>query len=178
MKTNLLIAAMILATSATASAGGQSGSIGVGVERQINGEAGGVSANYDAGQFHVGGFFSFSDSDGDNNHFFSLGGRFFYHLHQTAMSDFGAGLGLGIASLPDPTMADPGNRATHLFIEPSVQIRVFVASNVALSFTAGLVLGALDANGFSFDGQGIGLGAGNGTIGLPTASAGVHYYFF
>ncbi len=175
LTSSLVIAALVLATR-SASAGGQSGTIGVGVERQINNEAGGVSVNYDAGRFHLGGFFSFQDNPGDNNHFMSLGGRFFFHVHSTAMSDFGLGMGLGIANVPDPTMMDPDNRATRLYLEPSAQIRLFLASNVALSFTAGFVVGTLDADGVAFNGQGAGDGAGGGA--LPTTLAGVHYYFF
>jgi hypothetical protein len=173
-KTTRLATLFVVLAMGVAHAGGQEGSIGVGAEYQLNGLTGGASLNYDAGQFHVGGFFSFSDpSNNNNDHYLSLGGRFFYHVHSTAMSDFGVGMGLGIVNVPDPTMMNPDNRATGLFIEPSVQIRLFLASNVALSFTAGLVIGTLDADGVVFDGQGLG---GGGTV--PTGLAGVHYYFF
>lgn len=169
-----LVIAAALTSSSVAVAGGQSGSIGVGVERMLNNDAGGLSVNYDAGQFHAGGFFSFHDEPNDNNHRWALGGRFFYHAHTTAMADFGLGLGIGFANVPAPTMMDPGNRATLMYVEPSAQIRLFLASNVALSFTAGLVIGTLDADGIDFDGQSIGAGAGL----APTALAGIHYYFF
>jgi hypothetical protein len=69
-------------------------------------------------------------------------------------------------------------RDTHMYLEPSFQIRLFVASNVALSFTAGLVIGLVDAQ----DNYGISLGApsiggSNSGAGIVTGSAGVHYYF-
>ena len=54
---------------------------------------------------------------------------------------------------------------TALLIEPGMQIRAFVASNVALSFTGGLTLGLADAEGVALTAQ-------------PVGSAGVHYYFF
>ena len=65
-----------------------------------------------------------------------------------------------------PTVTDADNRDTSLFLEPGFQIRLFVASNVALSFNAGLVIGALDAPG------------GFALTGNVTGGAGVHYYFF
>src|SRR5258705_8202976 len=78
----------VLAASGTATAGGQEGSIGVGAESQINGQTFGVSMNYDAGKFHVGGFLGLQDPPGGDNTEFSIGARFFYHVHKTAMSDF------------------------------------------------------------------------------------------
>jgi hypothetical protein len=165
-KTVTLAAIMMLATAGTASAGGQEGSIGVGGEFAINGQTGGVSINYDAGQFHVGGFLGFFDQPGDDNTDFTLGARFFYHLHSTAMSDFGIGGTFGFFSEDGP-----GDRDALMFLEPSFQIRMFVASNVALSFNAGLVIGLVDADGFA-------IGAGLGGLGAVNAVAGVHYYFF
>lgn len=174
-----LVIAAILASSSVAAAGGQSGTLGVGVERMINSDAGGLSLNYDAGKFHVGGFFAFHDENGDNNHRWALGGRFFYHAHQTAMADLGLGLGVGFANVPGPNlMMDPDDRDTYMYIEPSAQIRLFLASNVALSFTAGLVIGTLDTSGIDLDGQGVGGGGTAGGALAPTALAGIHYYFF
>ena len=45
------------------------------------------------------------------------------------------------------------------------QIRSFISTNVALSFTGGFVVGLVDDNGFAVDGT-------------PVGVAGVHYYFF
>ena len=45
------------------------------------------------------------------------------------------------------------------------EIRAFIVPNVALSFTGGIVIGALDAGGVQFGSQITGL-------------AGIHYYFF
>jgi len=145
----------------TAFAGGSEGSIGVGAEAQLNGLLGGMSANYDMGMFHVGGFFGFQDEAGDDNTDIFLGGRFFYHLHSTAMSDFSVGGSVGVGFFGAPGDAD----TTLVFIEPGVQTRAFIASNVALSFTAGMLLGVADAEGVAITGQ-------------VTALGGVHYYFF
>jgi len=160
MKKTLLSAMIVFASVGTAGAGGQPGSIGVGAEFEIS-QIGGLSANYDAGKFHVGGFLSFQDPAGVNNTRFELGGRFFFHVASTASSDFSVGGGLGFRNTGRG--ANNGS-TTELFIEPSFQIRAFIASNVALSFTGGFSIGALDASDLVIDGQVEGI-------------AGVHYYF-
>jgi hypothetical protein len=162
LKTTLMTGVLVMATSGLARAGGQSGSLGVGAEFQING-TGGASLNYDAGDFHVGGFLGFADPDGPDNTEFSLGARFYYHVHSTAMSDFGVGGSLGILSVPEPMVPNP-DRQTAVFLEPGVQMRVFLASNVAISAATGVVIGVVDASGVAITGQ--------------TITAGIHYYFF
>jgi hypothetical protein len=162
-KTSLLATVFVFAAAGIAHAGGQAGSVGLGAEYELNG-IGGVSLNYDAGQFHVGGLLGFEDPSGPNNTLFELGGRFFYHVHKTAMADFGLGGNLGLASVP-PGGPGMGQRTTDVFIEPGFEIRLFVASNVAISFMAGISIGVVDASGILITGQ-------------PTAAAGVHYYFF
>jgi hypothetical protein len=176
MKTRLFAALVVMVASAgVANAGGQTGTIGAGVEAQING-AGGASMNYDAGDFHVGAFLGFHDPGGSNDDSLLLGGRFFYHLHSTAMSDFGLGGTLGIVSQNnDP----PVDRETYLYIEPSFQIRAFVTSNVALSFNAGVVIGVMDADNVDFGGQLVGGGVSVAGMGISiSGGAGIHYYFF
>jgi hypothetical protein len=179
MSKNILFAMLlVLGMSGVAHAGGQAGSIGVGAEYQLGGlggpftfgggpaALGGVSVNYDAGKFHVGGFLGYDDPQGANNTLFEIGARFFYHLHSTAMSDFGIGGGFGIASLPPMGGGMmPPPRTTDLFLEPGFQIRLFLASNVALSFTGGIVIATADASEVAITGQAEGI-------------AGIHYYFF
>lgn len=162
MKTSFLSALLVMAAAGVAQAGGQEGSIGVGAEFQLNGLTGGPSVNYDAGAFHVGGFFSFADDDGPDNTVWSIGARFYYHVHSTAMADFGVGGSIGILSFPTP--GAPDDTATGVFIEPGVQTRLFLAANVAVSASVGLVIGVADADGVAIDGQ--------------TITAGLHYYFF
>lgn len=168
-KTTLLAALALITAAEVAHAGGQAGTIGVGVEYGLaslpltGGSSlaiGGPSINYDTGKFHAGGFFALYDGGGTNDTTFGIGGRFYYHLHATAMSDFSIGGTLGMLSI------DTGpDRATLMSVEPGAQIRMFVAANVALSFSVGLAIGAFDADGFALTGQ-------------ANASAGVHYYFF
>jgi hypothetical protein len=177
-KTSLVVAAVLMASAGVASAGGQAGSIGVGAEYQLSG-LGGASVNYDAGQFHVGGFLGFLDPAGPDNTVFEIGARFYYHIHSTAMSDFGLGGNFGLASVPVGGMMN-NNRNTDVFLEPGFQIRVFLASNVALSFDGGIVIGVIDASNVAITGQGIGgsvVDLGGGNIAF-NAGAGIHYYFF
>lgn len=170
-KTTLLAAVLVAGAAGVAHAGGSEGSIGVGAEYMIGGSssvlsggAGGASLNYDAGKFHVGGFLGISDGEGANNTDISVGGRFFYHVASTAMSDFSVGGSIGLVSIDTRGMPN-ADRQNLLFIEPGFQIRAFVATNVALSFTGGISIGAVDAGGVLLGAQ-------------PTGIAGVHYYFF
>ena len=166
MKKNIAVVsglAVLVLGAGVASAGGSKGSVGIGGELQLNGELGGLSANYDAGEFHVGGFLGFSDDGGDDDTDVALGGRFYYHLHTSAMADFGVGGSIGIGFIGDRAPGD--NNRTLVYIEPGFQMRAFIASNVALSFTGGLTLGTADAEGVAVTAQ-------------PTAFAGAHYYCF
>ena len=163
MKQTLLAAIVVLATAGTAStarAGGLPGSIGVGAEFNLS-TIGGLSVNYDTGKFHVGGFLGFDDPAGASNETIQIGGRFFYHIASTAMSDFSLGGGLAFQSANNPA---PAGRTTALYLEPGFQIRAFIASNVALSFTGGISIGTVDASRVQINGD-------------LTGTAGVHYYF-
>ena len=168
-KTSLFAALMLVGVAGAAEAGGSPGTIGIGAEYQLAGP-GGLSLNYDAGDFHVGGFFGFADADGDDNTVFAVGGRFYYHVHSTTDTDFSVGGSLGIVSQPDMGPAD--ERDTLIFVEPGVQIRWFAAANLALSASSGLVLGVGDADGVAVTGSTLAGGVGvNGGFGL-------HYFFF
>ncbi len=180
MKTSRLAALGVLALSSSAGpalAGGQADSLGVGAEYMMNGFTGGASVNYDLGKLHFGGFLSFVDTGDDNDDTtdYSIGGRVYYHLHSTAMSDFGIGGGFGFYS---DQVRDGGDteRFTYMFLEPGIQIRAFVTSNVALSFSLGIVLALQDAKGVALSGGVIDNDRGIG--GSVTGGAGIHYYFF
>lgn len=164
MRKNILLAMLlVLATTGPAFAGGKEGTIGVGAEYGLNGQTGGGSVNYDAGMFHVGGFLGFHDAGGTNDTDYTFGARFYYHLHDTTMSDFGVGGMIGFYSA-DRGVVFP-ERQSLLYFEPGIQIRAFISNNVALSFTAGISFGLADADGANINGQLMALG-------------GVHYYFF
>jgi len=169
MKKTTMIAAILLIASSTAFAGGQANTIGLGAEADIAGVAG-ASIAYDAGKFEVDGLLGYRRVDpgmgAPVQSTYDFGGRFFYHVHSTALSDFGIGGGLGLASVPN--MGGTGGRQTDLYLEPAFQIRLFIASNVALSFSAGVSIAVADADTSLISGQGTVLDGG----------AAIHYYFF
>jgi hypothetical protein len=161
----IMITALLLGSTALAHAGGQADSLGIGAETQLSGISG-LSADYDVGKFNVGGLLGLRDPSGPSNTELYLGGHFFYHIASTATSDFSVGGALGIASVPARVPTPTHDRDFDLFLEPGFQIRAFIATNVALTFTGGLTLGVADAaNNVVVDGQ-------------VTGSAGVHYYFY
>ena len=165
-KTSLFAALMLVGVAGIAEAGGSPGTLGVGAEYQLAG-IGGASLNYDAGDFHVGGFLGFADGGGDDDTSWALGGRFYYHIHSTTDADFSLGGALGIASVPDPMGG--GDEASLIYLEGGAQIRLFLAANVAVSASTGIVFGLSDADGVAVTGAGgVGLGAG----------VGLHYYFY
>lgn len=171
MKQILLVAMIVFASVGTARAGGQPNSIGVGVEFQSSG-LGGLSVNYDAGRFHAGGFFGYLHPGDQNDTTVDFGGRFFFHVASTATADFSVGGSLGFESANDAPGTNNNARHTDVFIEPSFQIRAFIVSNVALSFTGGVVIGAADSSELDV----IGNNSGN-LVGRMSGMAGVHYYF-
>jgi hypothetical protein len=174
-KTSLFVAMLVVGVAGAAEAGGQAGSLGVGAEAQITG-VGGASVNYDAGDFHIGGFLGFHDPGDRDDDTFVFGGRFLYHVHQTTTSDFSVGGTVGLASENNPA---PVDRETKLYIEPAIQIRAFITQNVALSFNVGVTIGVMDAENVDLGGQQVGTSAnGEGANLSLGAGAGVHYYFF
>ncbi len=179
---NKLVILGSLALASPALAGGKEGSIGVGAEAELNGQVAGVSMNYDAGLFHVGGVLGYGRTKPDNapsgtsaTTIFVIGARFFYHVHSTGAADFGVGGAVGLADVP--TGATTHN--THLFIEPGFQIRAFITPNVALSFGGGIVIGTVDANSIGIGGGSTSVSAGNNSFSLGLEGIlGAHYYFF
>jgi len=163
--TKILSSSMLLAVLLVASpafAGGSKGAIGVGAEFQLSG-VNGIGVDFDAGAFHVGGLVGAANPDGPDNGEVDVAAHFYFHVASTSMSDFGVGGGFGLqfARLGDPS----DDNVTNVFLDPGFQIRAFIASNVALTFTGGLTIGVGDNKDF-------GLGAS------PNAAAGVYYYFF
>jgi hypothetical protein len=165
-KTCFLVSIIVVGLAGAARAGGQAGSIGVGAEYQMNG-LGGLSVVYDGGIFHVGGMLGYNDPPADNDTVFQLAGEFYYHVHHSAFADFGLGGSLGFNSVPVAVMGRT-QRNTEVYFEPGFQIRAFLSSNVALSATAGLVIGRVDADRFAITGSNFGAAGG----------VGIHYYFY
>ena len=164
LSSSFVIAALLAA--APAFAGGSKGAIGVGADLPLaNNTLPEIAVDYDAGAFHVGGGIGAANPDGPDNGQFDISGHFYYHVASTAMADFGVGGGLTIdmQNLGTPP-SGANDDVTNIYLEPGFQIRAFLASNVALSFTAGLSIGVGDNKDFFFGGN-------------PLAAAGFRYYF-
>lgn len=110
--------------------------------------------------FHIEGLLTFTDTDATGTDV-GIAGRFWYHLSQTARSDFSVGGGLGLL-VDDVPM---GNDQTDIELDLGAQIRAFIVPNVALSATLGF--GVLNTDGDDF----IGL------IGDVTGAMGIVYFF-
>jgi hypothetical protein len=160
------IATAVLFFASSAFAGGSKGSIGVGVDVPLaSGDGGGLSeasVDYDAGQFNAGAGLGIADPDGPSNTQVDVSGRFYFHVASSAMADFGVGGDLLFQNIQHgPNMGSSAN----FFLDPGIQVRAFIASNVAIIFTAGLSIGIGDDKAVFFGGN-------------PVADCGFRYYFF
>jgi hypothetical protein len=157
-------------TGGTEPSSGSGGAFGLGMETVLtapfaaNGgpisPAGAAAFSWDSGQFRVDGLLYLLFIE-DSTTTFALGGRFFYEMHSTSKADFslGGGLALGFAD------SGPGDANIRVAMEGAMQVRVWLASNVALNASAGL--------GFS-------VGEGAFVFGLSgqlTGGFGLMYYF-
>jgi hypothetical protein len=160
------IASAVLLAAAPAFAGGSSGSFGAGVDVPLaSGDGNGLaeaSLDYDGGKFNAGGGLGIADPDGPHNTQVDVSGHFYFHVASSAMADFGIGGDILFQSLQNGPA--PGT-TTDVFLDPGIQVRAFIASNVALVFTAGLSIGVGDSSAIFFGGN-------------PVADAGFRYYFF
>jgi hypothetical protein len=148
--------------AARSDAGGRgAGPIGFGGVAYLSG-ATGLSLAYDPGVWHLDTVLLFTSGTPAPNQIV-LGARGWYHLHSTSAADFSVGGGLSYSRLdPDQTGAEASNA---LFVEAAGLIRVFLAQNVALGAAAGLIIGAVDAEGVALGPQNL---VGSGSL---------HYYF-
>jgi hypothetical protein len=154
-------------TSATIAGATHGTGIGVGVAAMLTGGPGtpfpgGLSVAYDAGPWHLDSIFGLQKGDGGGMYgrrpSFILGGRFWFHQHKTANSDFSVGGGLAF-------MHDGPARQQVISLEAGGQLRAFLASNVALAFSAGLGIDTIDRSRVQVGGQFV-------------TTAAVHYYFY
>jgi hypothetical protein len=118
---------------------------------------------YNMKLFHIEGLLAF-ESNGATN--LAVGGRFWFHAHQTAASTLSLGGGVGFTStetepIPPETRSDD---QTNVLLEGGAQIRFFPVSNVAISASAGLAVLSGDADLFALTGQ-------------LTGGAGLTYFF-
>lgn len=122
--------------------------IGVGAATMLNGTSGALFTWGSAGGgLHVDGMFGlhhYRDPNANYTTSFSLGGRFWYHVHAASFADFSVGGGLGIISWTNNPGTPASDSRLDLSLEVGAQIRAFIVPNVAL--IADLGLGATFGN--------------------------------
>lgn len=97
--------------------------------------AGAATLSYDAGNFRIDGllYMLFIARDNvDDQGAFAIGARAFYKLHSSSKADFSVGGGLVLG------FVDAGDTDLRLGLDGAVQLRVWLASNVALNGSAGI----------------------------------------
>jgi hypothetical protein len=156
--------------------------IGVGAVTMLNGTSGALFTwGSSGGGFHVDGFTGLHHyrpaAPATNNVTdFTIGGRFWYHVHAASFADFSLGGGVGIINWSSGVPGSSSN--TDLSLEVGGQIRAFIVPNVAL--LADLGLGATFGNndniligGQSVRGSGSPEGGGDFVVG----TLGIAYFF-
>jgi hypothetical protein len=148
---------------------------GIGVEQNLGGLTGGTFV-YDAGTFHVDVLFGLAHVTltGADETDFGIGGRFFFVVHHMERADLGLGGGVAIVR------QEIGDRhETNIHIEGGAQIRAFIAPNVALLASLGIVVVTAD-NVILLDSPVTGSASGSGSFGIGgqlTGGFGLTYYF-
>lgn len=155
--------------------------LGVGALTMLNGTSGLlVTWGAPGGGFHVDGFaglhhFVPTGATGgpSSTTDFTLGGRFWYHVHAASFADFSLGGGLGITRW----VFNPGgpNEDSHVDValEAGGQIRAFIVPNVALIADLGLGVTFGSNDDLLIGGQSI----GGGGYGFVAGTLGIAYFF-
>ena len=158
----------------TPAASGHGRGFGAGAITMLNGTSGAlVTWGSPGGGFHADGFFGLHhyNQNATNTTSFSVGGRFWYHVHAAAFADFSLGGGLGIHRYEtDP--GRPGN--THrndVSLEVGGQLRAFIVPNVALIADLGLGITFSNNDDILIGGQNVGGGD------FVAGTLGIAYFF-
>jgi hypothetical protein len=170
-------------STATASFTGASSTrgrgIGVGAGTMLNGTSG-LMGTWGAGAFHVDGLFGLHRyaAGGNATTSFTLGGRFWYHIHAASFADFSVGGGVGLVrwvSAPGTPQSD-----THWDVSMEIggQIRAFIVPNVALLADLGLGITFTSNDDILLGGQSMsGSSAPGGAPNFVTGTLGIAYFF-
>lgn len=125
---------------------------GVGVHAFLTGPYG-PAIVYNMHRFHIEGIIAFQNAGGTN---VALGGKFWFHVHQTRSSTLSLGGGAAFESVETMTI-DPRTganaKATNIDLEGGAQIRFFATDNVSLSAAVGLAIVTGDGDFVGLTGQ-------------------------
>jgi hypothetical protein len=156
--------------SITPAASGHGRGIGVGAATMLNGTSGALFTWGSAGGgFHADGLFGVHryNPNGNNTTSFSVGGRFWYHMHAATFADFSLGGGVGVHHWTNNPGTPARDSRTDVSLEVGGQIRAFIVPNVALLADLGLGITFANNDDILIGGQNI--GGGNfvaGTLGI------------
>jgi hypothetical protein len=167
--------------SITPAASGHGRGIGVGAVTMLNGTSGALFTwGSSGGGFHVDGLFGLHhyNPNGNNTTSFSVGGRFWYHLHAASFADFSLGGGLGFVHW-DTNPGNPGNNSRlDLSMEIGCQMRAFIVPNVALIADLGLGATFGPNDDIMIGGQSVvGSGSPAGGNNFVAGTLGIAYFF-
>jgi len=164
----------------TPASSGHGRGFGVGAMTMLNGFDGAlVTWGSAGGGFHADGFFGLRhytpNGNPNNTTSFSVGGRFWYHVHAATFADFSLGGGLGFLRWEtDP--GRPGNDdRLDLSLQVGGQIRAFIVPNVALLADLGLGIFFGPNDDILIGGQSVGGGGGGNSF--VAGTLGIAYFF-
>ena len=174
-------------TTASGAASGHGRGIGVGAMTMLNGISGLLLTwGSHGGGFHIDGFAGLhhyrpgspNNAAPNNTTDFSVGGRFWYHLHAASFADFSLGGGVGIIRWVD----DPGGAGEStnldLSLEVGGQIRAFIVPNVALLADLGMGATFGGNDNILIGGQTVtGAGSPEGGSNFAVGTLGIAYFF-
>jgi hypothetical protein len=170
------------ATTASGAASGHGRGIGLGAMTMLNGVSGLlVTWGSSGGGFHLDGFAGlhhYNPGAPNNTTDFSLGGRFWYHLHAASFADFSLGGGVGIIRW----VQDPGGGGESdnldVSLEVGGQIRAFIVPNVALLADLGVGATFGGNDNILIGGQTVtGAGSPEGGSNFAVGTLGIAYFF-
>jgi len=166
----------------TPASSGHGRGIGVGAVTMLNGTSGALFTWGSAGGgLHVDGLFGLHHyhpgGPGTNNVTdFTIGGRFWYHVHAGAFADFSLGGGVGIINWS--TGVPGSNSNTDVSMEVGGQIRAFIVPNVALLADLGLGVTFGNNDNVLIGSQSFGgSGSPEGGSGFVVGTLGIAYFF-
>jgi hypothetical protein len=170
------------ATTASGAASGHGRGIGLGAMTMLNGVSGLlVTWGSSGGGFHLDGFAGlhhYNPGAPNNTTDFSVGGRFWYHLHAASFADFSLGGGVGIIRW----VQDPGGGGESdnldVSLEVGGQIRAFIVPNVALLADLGVGATFGGNDNILIGGQTVtGAGSPEGGSNFAVGTLGIAYFF-
>ena len=111
----------------------------------------GPSFVYNGGRFHIEGILGYMNID-DGPSTLAIGGRGWFHVHESPGAALSLGGGVGIVNMEDDT-GGVSNDISVTIIEAGAQVRFFMTRNVALSASMGLTIFSGDFDAMTLSGQ-------------------------